>query len=299
MGFFTKTVEREVGKCMYCGKAMIAQVEENGSIYRNPDFTLKDNAYICEECFLAKAFQSTDFKSKWTKADMLQKFKEKGIAAPDEFTPTKRIFRVVGALNFISGKVPYIEFDEERNLVNLPEYRMGGFLSSTKYSDFIVPATAVVGFQLIDDGKTGGSVMAETAGATADLLDGDFISAALGALSASNAKKCKELSMKIILDDMNNNTKYIRFIGNDCGVPALERKDSLYKDIVDKGVEEVASLLTVIMKRNQNKNSQTQANAAPPEDVIGKIKQLAELKDAGIISVEEFESKKSELMSRL
>lgn len=105
--------------------------------------------------------------------------------------------------------------------------------------------------------------------------------------------------MKIILDDMENNTKYIRFIGNDCGIPALERKDSLYKEIVDKGVEEVASLLTVIMKRNQNKNSQAQTNVSASEDIIGKINQLAELKDAGIISVEEFESKKAELMSRL
>lgn len=35
------------------------------------------------------------------------------------------------------------------------------------------------------------------------------------------------------------------------------------------------------------------------EDVIGTIKRLAELKDAGIISAEEFENKKSELLSKL
>ena len=298
MGFFAKTEKREVGKCMYCGKPMIAEVEEDGSIYGlPPDFTLKDNTYICEECFLAKGFSSSDFKKKWTKADLLQKFKEKGIAAPDEFTPTKRIFRVVGALNMISDKIPYIEVDEGRNLVNIPAYRMGGLFSKTKYSDSILPFSSIIGFQLIGDGKTEGSVMAETAGATADLLNGDFISAAFGALSASNVKKCKELSMKIILDDMNDNTRYIHFIGNDCGVPALERKEYLFQKILKEGVEVVASVLTIIVKRNRSKEQQQLSNNS--EDLIGKIKQLAELKDAGIISPEEFESKKTELMRRL
>lgn len=296
MGFFTKTVEREVGYCMSCGKPMIAEVKESdGSIYSKPDFTLKDETFICKECFLAKAFDSTDFKGKWTKADMLQKFKEKNLVSPDEFTPTKRIYRVVGALNMLTDKLPYLEIDEGRNLINIPEYRMGGLFSKTKYADNVVPFSAIVGFQLVDDGKTEGSVLAETAGATADLLNGDFISAALGALSASNAKKCKELSMKIILDNMNDNTRYINFIGNDCGVPALERKDYLFQKILKEGVEEVASVLTVIMKRNQSKVQ----SGGVSENVIDKIKQLAELKDAGIISPEEFESKKTELMGRL
>lgn len=298
MGFFAKTVKREVGRCMCCGKPMIAEMEEDGSIYGlPPDFTLKDNTYICKECFLAKAFDDSDFKKKWTKADLLQKFKEKGIVSPDEFTPTKRIFRVVSTFNLISDKIPYIEVDEGRNLVNIPEYRKGGVFSKTKYSDCVVPFSAIVGFQLVGDGKTEGSVMAETASATTDLLSGDFISAAFGALSASNVKKCKELSMKVILDDMNDNTRYINFIGNDCGVPALERKDYLFQKILKDGVEVVASVLTIILKRNQSKAQSAQSTGS--EDLIGKIKQLAELRDVGIISPEEFENKKTELMGRL
>ena len=296
MGFFTKTIEREVGNCMYCGKPMIAEFKEkDGSLYNNPDFTLKDDTYICEECFYAKSFDSSDFKSKWTKADMLQKFKEKGIVSPDDFTPTKRVYRV--AAEKYTSRLPYLEYDESRNLINIPEIDWGIF--GTKYSDFVIPCSAIVGFQVVADGESGGSVMAETAGATLDLFNGDFISAALGALSASNAKKCKELSMKIILDDMNANTRYIRFIGNDSGVPAIERSSGLYKDIINHGVEEVASVLTVIMKRNQVKAQQAQVQGTGSENTIDKIKQLAELKEAGIISPEEFESKKAELMARL
>ena len=298
MGFFTKTTEAELGKCMSCGKPMIGEIrEKDGSVYSKPDYALSDGTFICEECFHAKTFNSSDFKEKWTKADLLQKFKEKNLVSPDEFTPSKRILRVVGALNRLSNKVPYLETDEERNLINLPNYRMGGLFSSDKYEDFVIPYSKIVDFKLIDDGKEEGSVLAETAGATSDLLNGDFISAALGALSASNAKKCKELSVKIILDDMNDNTRYINFIGNDCGVPALERKDSLFKEIIKKGVEEVASVLTIVIKRNLVKEQQN--NFGGTEDVVGKIKQLAELKDMGIISAEEFESKKAELMKRL
>lgn len=293
MGFFTKTVEREVGHCMYCGKPMIAEFKEkDGSLYSNPDFTLQDNTYICEECFYAKSFDSSDFKKKWTKADMIRKFAEKGIVSPDEFTPSKRVFRV--ATEKYTSRLPYLEYDEERNLINIPEidWRIFG----TKYKDFVISCSAIVGFQLIDDGKTEGSVMAETAGATADLFNGDIISAALSALSASNVKKCKELSMKIILDDMQNNTKYIRFIGNGSGVPAIERKSSLYHDIINHGVEEVTSVLTVIIRRNQ---SPVQPNAPVSDDIVAKIKQLAELKDSGIISQDEFDAKKAELIARL
>lgn len=293
MGFFTKTVEREVGHCMYCGKPMIAEFKEkDGSLYSNPDFTLQDNTYICEECFYAKSFDSSDFKKKWTKADMIRKFAEKSIVSPDEFTPSKRVFRV--ATEKYTSRLPYLEYDEERNLINIPEidWRIFG----TKYKDFVISCSAIVGFQLIDDGKTEGSVMAETAGATADLFNGDIISAALSALSASNVKKCKELSMKIILDDMQNNTKYIRFIGNGSGVPAIERKSSLYHDIINHGVEEVTSVLTVIIRRNQ---SPVQPNAPVSDDIVAKIKQLAELKDSGIISQDEFDAKKAELIARL
>lgn len=300
MGFFTKTAEAELGKCMYCGKPMIGKIrEKDGSVYSKPDFALSDGTFICKECFLAKCFDKYDFKEEWTKPDLLQKLKEKNCVSPDEFTPSKRIFRVVGVTNVYSGKIPYLEVDEERNLINIPEYRLGGIFGKQKYADFVVPFSAIVGFQLVGDGKTEGSVMAETAGATADLLSGDFISAAFGALSASNAKKCKELSMKIILDDMNDNTRYINFIGNDCGVPALERKDYLFQKILKEGVEVVASVLTIIVKRNQSKAQPSQTNVASSEDIIGKIKQLADLKDAGIISPEEFESKKAELMGRL
>lgn len=229
--------------------------------------------------------------------------KKKNCVSPDEFTATKRILRVVGVTNVYSGKIPYLEVDEERNLINIPEYRLGGIFGKQKYSDRVIPYSAIVNFKLVDDGKeegSEGSALADTAGATADLLSGDFISAAFGALSASSSskvKKCKELSMKIVLDDMNDNTRYIHFIGNDCGVPALEKKDYLFKDILKKGIEPVASVLTVIMKRNRVKEQQ--GNFGGSEDVVGKIKQLAELKDMGIISAEEFESKKAELMKRL
>ena len=76
---------------------------------------------------------------------------------------------------------------------------------------------------------------------------------------------------------------------------SIREKGTFVQEIIEKGVEEVASVLTVIMKRNQSK---VQAGGGS-ENLIDKIKQLAELKDAGIISPEEFEAKKTELMGRL
>ena len=40
-------------------------------------------------------------------------------------------------------------------------------------------------------------------------------------------------------------------------------------------------------------------NSAFEEDIFGKIEKLAGLKDKGILSIEEFENKKSDLLNRL
>jgi hypothetical protein len=47
------------------------------------------------------------------------------------------------------------------------------------------------------------------------------------------------------------------------------------------------------------KEGPTPAATRTPDDPIAQIKKLAELRDAGAITVEEFESKKAELLSRL
>src|SRR5690606_32436681 len=50
-------------------------------------------------------------------------------------------------------------------------------------------------------------------------------------------------------------------------------------------------------KSQQQQTAPAQSNQK--EDVIGLLKQLAELRDVGVITVEEFESKKADLLSRL
>ena len=41
------------------------------------------------------------------------------------------------------------------------------------------------------------------------------------------------------------------------------------------------------------------AQAAPPEDILGTLKSLGELRDAGVVTPDEFEAKKAELLQRL
>jgi len=68
--------------------------------------------------------------------------------------------------------------------------------------------------------------------------------------------------------------------------------------------DQCVSILTIILKRNHKKKHSVQANSAPSnstnkDDIIERIKKLAELKELGIVTAEEFENKKSELIARL
>ena len=51
--------------------------------------------------------------------------------------------------------------------------------------------------------------------------------------------------------------------------------------------------------QNQNQNADSEEKAESKEDIMKTLKELGELKQAGILTAKEFDAKKKELLSRL
>lgn len=66
-----------------------------------------------------------------------------------------------------------------------------------------------------------------------------------------------------------------------------------------KNQENINDLISLLNKELNNGEYEKSSIAGNTSDIPDQIKKLSELKDAGIISSEEFESKKGELLSRM
>jgi len=69
---------------------------------------------------------------------------------------------------------------------------------------------------------------------------------------------------------------------------------SLSKDLFEQAREGVNILRTLISKAQQSNSGNS-----PPVNIPDQIRQLAELRDKGILTMDEFESKKKDLLSRM
>ncbi len=305
MGLFGEdTKKTQLGECMSCGKPMYGKVgKESGEIKSTPDATLKDGTFMCMECVKSKGFASSYDVSDKTKAELLKLFKKKGFVSPDKFTPTKRVHRLASIISPRSNYM-YLEIDEGRELINIPYYDKG--IMYDDLCDWVIPWSKILDFKVIDSGSQimeGASLLGAAVGGALFGGAGAIVGSSLAGRSMSG--KCKDLLLKVIIDDLKTNTRYIHFLGKDSEFTNVDRDSGDYSAGMAKA-EECVSLLTIILRRNQEKKMAAQVSTPSAtdtnsgnEDIIGTIKKLAELRDYAIISEEEFEKKKAELMARL
>ncbi len=305
MGFFSsdETTTKTLGNCMSCKKAITGEVSiKTGAIKEAHDaILLKDGAIICKKCVAGKELSSSQV-SEMTRAGLLALYKSKGLVSPDDFTPTKRVCGY-GILESNVG----LEVDETRELINIPIRRSGWI--NDDYFDNVFPWSKILDFKVIDNGMQileGVSLLGAAVGGLAFGGSGAIVGSLLPSRKLTN--KCTELTVKVVIDDLRVNSAFLSFVGDDSflGVSGIGRDDEEWMDVMRR-LEECLSILTIILKRNQANNMPSTGAQITPSaseqpqqnDAISNIKKLAELKEAGIISQEEFEAKKAELMARI
>lgn len=285
MGLFSslKGENQLLGNCFICKAEIINnKIENHGQL-------LSDGNCICNVCSHQKQLK---INKESTKDILLQQMQENGFLTPDEFIPTKRIRQVVVLLGNVTTLLEsFIEIDETRELINIPEIKSALF-SKNKRIEHIRKFKDLVDFELLSNGTKladGNSLLGAAVGGIAFGGFGAIVGS--GASSKSIKDICKSLSIKVVFNDLQNPNEYINIITSDTKTDSKE-----YKELFNVA-QECLSLLGVILKKNQEHSASTTIKQSEqPSSVIDEIKKYKELFDIGAITEEEFSAKKKQLL---
>lgn len=187
---------------------------------------------------------------------------------------------------FIPDKIvnEYLEIDSLQHKWSIPN-NLNGKAKIYNYED-------ILSFELLEDGET------ITSGGLGRAVVGGLAFGAAGAIvgGVTGGKKsksiCTSLSIKISINDIQNPTAYINFI------LTSTKKNSLTYKVKYSQAQECISILEFICKETSKNNasiaSATQSVPLSQADEILKFKKLL---DEGIITKEEFEMKKDQLLN--
>lgn len=248
--------------CAVCGK------EVGLNRYR-----IKNKEWICPDCFkkcggrnAPKVMSLMTVEEIKYIIDSQNKKKEELLA----FHTTKKI----GTL---------IEFDENQKKWLVPDGIFGG-----KKHPQIYNYSDIIDFELLEDEEsiTKGGLGRAVAGGV--LFGG--VGAVVGGVTGHKKHKsvCNNLKIKITVNNINKPTVYINLINT------ATKKDSFTYKASYNAAQEVLSTLQLICN-----NLEQQNNIQSSESIPDQIKKLAELKEQGILTEEEFTKKKTELLAKM
>ncbi|MFA9458810.1 SHOCT domain-containing protein [Halalkalibacter sp. AB-rgal2] len=252
-------------------KAVCAVCDQEAGLNR---YRIAEKNWICPSCFkkagLKKIGQMNKPINKMTKDDVNAAIeaKIKNEIELSNFSPTKSI-----------GS--FMEFDDN----NKKWLALSSFLGKRNKST-VYNYSDIIDFELLEDGESvaqGGLGKALIGGA---LFGGT--GAIVGGITGKrkNTNVCNSLKLKITVNDFHSPTVYVNFIES-----STKRNGFIFKNIYDSA-QECLSTLQLICDGQKNDNHQNEHKTSDADELI-KFKQLL---DAGAISQEEYDIKKSEIL---
>ncbi|MBW8350731.1 SHOCT domain-containing protein [Bacillus sp. IITD106] len=248
-------------------KAMCAVCDKETGLNR---YRIADKKWICPSCFKEAGFNLSTNTKKMTVENVHSAIQAKKDNANElaNFNPTKKI-----------GS--FVEFDDDKKQWLILSSFLGKRNKSTVYN-----YSDIIDFELLEDGESiasGGLGRALVGGA---LFGG--AGAVVGAVTGKKKTKgvCSSLRLKITVNDMNNPAVYINFLETNT------KKDGfVYKTMVQQA-QECLSTFQLICDRQKNSNTTIE----PTPSAADELRKFKGLLDEGIITQEEFEKKKQELL---
>lgn len=182
----------------------------------------------------------------------------------------------------------YIEFDEEKRLWLIPDGFLGG-----KKKPRIYKFDDIVEYELLEDGDT------ITKGGLGSAIVGGVLLGGVGAVvgGVTGGKKSKtiinSLKIKITVNDFQNPTVYIDLINT------KTKSDSFVYKTNYNAAQQILSIFSLIQKQNDNQQVETSYDESKSSvvSVADEILKFKSLLDSGIITQEEFDAKKKQLMN--
>ena len=182
------------------------------------------------------------------------------------------------------GLTAKLYVDNTQKLWAINEWDNNTDVTIYKYSDLI-------DFELLEDDE---SLMK---GGFGKALVGGAIGGTTGAvIGSAGSRKFKQnatlLEIKIRTNDFNHPQYSIQFIKGF----ALPKNSPAYKEYFD-AAQEVIGVLNYIATNGEEKQIQANSSTMPNESIGDKLRELNQLKNEGIITAEEFEVKKKEILN--
>lgn len=135
-----------------------------------------------------------------------------------------------------------------------------------------------------------------TSGNSKNAVIGGLLFGVTGAIVGASASKetkdiCSELKLRIFLDDIENPQFTVEFVVYD-----TPKNDILYYESCER-LNDITALLTYILNKNKEK-TEKKIPEIQNIDIAEEIKKFAELRNQGIITSEEFDEKKKQLLNK-
>ena len=249
----------EKGICSICGKEKTSKKLSDG--------------FVCSKCLDLCGNNRNTFKKlqETTKNEILEEIEKEKQANLDiaNFVETRGV-----------GKL--IKFDDNAKKIMFPKT----LLRKARIYNY----SEVLEYEILEDGNTitkGGLGSAIVGGA---LFGG--IGAVVGGLTGGKKVKevVKSLKVKIVLDNKIVPAEYIELLTTEF------KKDGFVYRVAKQQAEDIVAILASIVAENE-KNQANNSNVQNTNDPISEVKRYKELLDNGIITQEEFEKKKKELLN--
>ncbi len=180
----------------------------------------------------------------------------------------------------------YILFDDNSRRFILPR---GVFKIKTDVARYNYDEVTDV--DLLEDGSS------LTKGGLGQALAGGLLFGGVGALiggitgTRKTKEVCNELTIKITLSSINEPTLNIKLLED-----KTKKSSFIYKNAF-QAAQEILSIFSIIIQTNQKDDvNKLNITDTPVLDPYEEIKKLKELLDIGIITQEEFDTKKKELL---
>lgn len=249
----------EKGTCSICGKEKTHKKLSDG--------------FVCSKCLDLCGNNRNTFKKleNTTTAEILEEIEKERQANLDiaNFVATRGV-----------GKL--IKFDDNAKKILFPKT----LLTKARIYNY----SELLEYEILEDGNTitkGGLGSAVVGGA---LFGG--IGAVVGGLTGGKKSKevVRSLKVKIVLDNKIVPAEYIELLKTEF------KKDGFVYRAAKQEAEDIVAILASISAENE-KNKESNNTPAVNNDSITEIKRYKELLDGGIITQEEFDKKKQELLN--
>ena len=237
------------------------------------------DGHICKECYHKMGFEVFSYShSKCT----FEQLKEEG-------TKEKARVETIKQLNITDDICKAAKFDDISRQMIVSDDR-GIFMWQNPQKDFaykyaLISYDQIAGFELIEDGKT--IVNSVGRAVVGGVLFGGA-GAVVGALSAEQKQICNELKIKLTLKDCKESVAFITLISG-----KEYKNGAVYKQRAEMAQKILAKLQQVSTSSAKKENTPLPTSANDPFIEIRKFKALL---DEGIITQEEFNQKKKELL---